>query len=121
MMKKFLIIAISALTLMNGTIYSSSYEADSDAVSNCGEKVYIDAEQLVCSDGGIFVLLEDENGYLSKILIPQVNWDQNGLFVLSAYIPLPEAAWCRRGHKACSRCYKCNVPGCPSYGCKCRR
>jgi hypothetical protein len=85
------------------------------------EKFYISSEQLICSDSGIFVLLENVEGDLFKILVPQISWDTDGLFVLTEFIPLPNADWCPRGHKACSRCGRCDVPGCPAYGCMCRR
>jgi hypothetical protein len=122
MFRKFFIFVICLFATSYGIVYSSSYNTTySASTSDDIEKVYIASDQLVCSDHGIFALLEDSNGNLSKILVPQVSWDGQGLFVLAEHLPLPEADWCPRGHKACSKCGRCNVLGCPAYGCKCRR
>lgn len=99
-------------------VCSKTFALSSDVSNEC--KLYITSDQLVLSDYGIFVLLENADGYLSKILVPQVNWDENGLFVAREYLPDPQAAWCRNGHKACDRCYRCNVRSCPAYGCRCK-
>ena len=100
---------------------STAYAASTYNSSESDQKVYLASDQLICSDSGIFVFLEDANGLLSKILVPQISWDENGLFVLAESIPLPQATWCRRGHHACSKCFRCDVSDCPAYGCKCRR
>ena len=120
MFRKIFKLAASSLLLCTALTASSSNLNYQLAVSNSHEKVYISSDQIVCSDRGLFLLLEIEEGSLAKILVPQINWDENGLFVLAEHIPLPQAAWCRLGHPACNKCYRCDVPGCPSYGCKCR-
>lgn len=92
-----------------------------NAAADVDQKVYLASEQVICTNHGIFVLLENLEGNLTKILVPQVNWDANGLFIYADYLPSPEAAYCRHGHFACPKCYRCDEPGCPHRGCRCRR
>src|ERR1700722_4940898 len=102
MCKRFFIFVTCLFAISCGSVYPSSNEATYNAsTSGYGKRVYVASDQLMCSNCGIFVLLEDSNGNLSKILVPQLSWDENGLFVLAEHIPLPEAAWCRLGHNAC--------------------
>jgi hypothetical protein len=76
MFKIFLIFATCLFATSYGTLYSSSYDATySASTSGDTEKIYIVSDRLICSDHGIFVLLEDSNENLSKILVPQVSWD----------------------------------------------
>jgi hypothetical protein len=86
-------------------------------------KVYVSADKMIVSDKGIFILLENEDSMLTKVLVPQVNCDENGLFVLAEYIPLPQTMMerCPKFHPcACPICFGCNRADCP-YRCKCPR
>lgn len=115
MFKTLLSIFVCIFVIICGKTYALSNDASTES------KMYITSDQLVFSNYGIFVLLENTDGYLSKILIPQINWDENGLFVAKEYLPDPQAAWCRNGHHACNTCYRCDYRGCPAYGCRCKR
>jgi hypothetical protein len=110
-MLRLLFLMVCILSVFGNSIYAS----DGD------QKVYLASEQVICTDHGIFVLLKSSEGYLEKVLISQINYDGNGLFVYANLLPTPEAAWCRNGHKACETCFRCAEPGCYYSGCRCKR
>lgn len=100
------------LCLFSGQIFAQEFTTDDD-------KVYISSDQLVCSDNGIFVLLESADRLLAKISVSQVQFDAYGLFVLNSNIPAPQAVMrCPKGHPCtCPKCFSCRVPSCP-YRCR---
>ncbi len=109
--KKFFILTLFLFTLFSGKMFSQDVFYETDYINS---KVYITSDQLVVSDKGLFVLLEDASGLLTKTLVPQVNYDENGLFISAEHLPSPQVLErCPKGHVAsCPKCFRCQVSSC---------
>ena len=85
--KKFFILAMCLFSMFVGKAFSQGVcEKSSASLGAIDEKVYFNSDQILLSDGGIFLLLQDSDGALVKVLVPQVNHDGSGLFVLTEYV-----------------------------------
>lgn len=121
-MRKIFIFVTFLLSMFSAQIFMQeircdSFDVDYSSLNFNDDKVYISSDQLICSDNGIFILLQDSNGILAKTSVPQVNYDDNGLFVLATNIPLPQALMrCPNGHpRVCPKqgCMGCGNSKCP--------
>lgn len=127
--KNILLLTLFLLAMVSGKLFSQNLfhhheehlcEVDYSTLNWVGDRIYFTPDQFILSDKGIFVLLEDVNGMLVKVLISQVNFEEAGLFVLAEHLPSPQADFCRYGHPVCRKCGRCTSPGCPTPPCRCK-
>lgn len=84
------ILLISAFTTKSFAQNDLNLQFDYSSLNSADGKIYFSADQLIISDQGIFALLEDANELLLKVFVPQLNYDENGLYILADQIFLPE-------------------------------
>ena len=73
----------------------------------CRGKKYIQPDQVVVSNEGLFFIFE---GVI--LPIPQLNYDSNGLYILSDFVMGRDR--CPRGHRLCPFCRG----GCVNFKCR---
>ncbi|NGX61612.1 MAG: hypothetical protein K940chlam9_01099 [Chlamydiae bacterium] len=96
----------------------SSFEIDDSTLNCIGDKIYLTQDSLIVSDEGIFLLIKDHNGMEVEIMVSQLNFDSNGLFVLAEQIG-SALGTCRNNHSIWhSACGGCGVMWCPAR-CRC--
>ena len=114
---RLLLLTMFSVSLAQATEQKQQAEFDIDySTLNCVEnKIYFTHDHLILSDEGIFLLLQDQNGMEVEIMISQLNFDANGLFVLAEQI----GGTCRNNHPIWHReCGGCGVMWCPAR-CRC--
>ena len=95
-MEKFLLKVICIMFL--GCLYANHNEPE--------EKIYIQSDQVILDNSGIFVDLEGKEKKISALYR-----DATGLFILNDCV----YGECPCGHPAVNNCGECGVPNCPYY------
>jgi hypothetical protein len=114
MIKSWKMLSIYLFIFWKMTNFCIATEANHEGLSIAGqEKIYVSHDQIVMTDQGIFLLVEEDS-----IPISELRCDASGIYIPSIMAWTKEK--CPNGHDiTCRRCYGCNWRRKCVYACDC--